>query len=92
MEYLAAAVADRLNQYENRARVKALIPLGGFSSLSVQGAVLHDPAADRVFSSTLAACLDPEIELVEVDADINNPVFARAVAEALARAFREVEA
>ncbi len=73
MEYLATAVADRLNRYENRARVKALVPLGGFSSLSVEGAALHDPAADRVFSSTLAACLDPEIELVEVDADINNP-------------------
>ena len=96
MEYLATAVADRLNQYENKARVKAVIPLRGFSSLSVEGAALHDPAADRVFSSTLAARLDPEIELVEVDADINNPIFAQAVVEVLARAFsalpKEVEA
>ena len=87
MEYLASAVADRLNQYENKARVKAIIPLGGFSSLSVEGAALHDPVSDRVFSSALASSLDPAIELVEVDADINNPIFARAVAEALARAF-----
>jgi uncharacterized protein (UPF0261 family) len=92
MEYLAFAVADRLNRYLNKARVKAVIPLRGFSSLSVEGAPLHDPESDRVFSPALASRLDPAIELIEVDADINSEVFASAVADALRRAFAGVEA
>ena len=92
MEYVAEAAADRLNHYLDKARVKVVIPLGGFSSLSVEGAPLHDPASDRVFARALRSALDPAIEVTEVDADINNPVFAQAVADALSRAFREVEA
>ncbi len=92
MEQVAAAVADRLGRYRNKARVKALIPLRGFSSLSVEGAPLYDPDSDRAFALALESRLDPAIELIEVDADINSPVFATAVADALARAFMEVEA
>jgi uncharacterized protein (UPF0261 family) len=92
MGYVAAAVADRLNRYRHKTRVKAVVPLRGFSSLSVEGAPLHDPASDQVLSTTLKSHLDPEIEVIEVDTDINSPAFAGAVAEALARAFREAEA
>ncbi len=92
MEHLAFSVADRLNRYENKARVKAVIPLGGFSSLSVEGAPLHDPVSDHAFSRTLKAHLDPEIDVIEVDNDINSPTFARAVADALSSAFGEAEA
>ncbi|HLA81529.1 MAG TPA: Tm-1-like ATP-binding domain-containing protein [Thermoleophilia bacterium] len=90
MEETALAVADRLNKYQNKARVKAVVPLGGLSSLSVEGGPLHDPAADAAFASSLRRHLDPEIEIVEVDTDINDPVFAQAVADALSRALREV--
>jgi uncharacterized protein (UPF0261 family) len=91
MEETALAVADRLNRYRNKARVKAVVPLGGLSSLSVEGGPLNDPAADAAFASSLRRHLDPEIEIVEVDTDINDPVFAKAVADALSRALREVE-
>ena len=89
MEQVAAAAADRLNGYQNKARVKVVIPLRGFSSLSMQGGPLHDPASDAVFSPALKSRLDPEIEVIEVDSDINSPTFARAVAAALSRAFGE---
>ena len=92
MEQIALAAADRLNRYQHKARVKAVIPLRGFSSLSVEGGPLHDPDSDGVFSPALRSQLDPEIEVIEVDSDINSPVFASIVADALARAFREVEA
>jgi uncharacterized protein (UPF0261 family) len=92
LEYVAAAVADRLNRYQRKARVKAVIPLRGFSSLSVEGGPLHDPVSDAVFSPALKSGLDPVIEVTEVDADINSPIFATAVADALSRAFREAEA
>ena len=92
MEYLAAAVADRLNRYQNKTRVKVVIPLRGFSSLSEEGGPLHDPASDGSFSPALRSHLDPAIEVTEVDADINSPTFAQAVADALSRAFKETEA
>ncbi len=92
MEQIAAAAAVRLNRYEHKARVKAVVPLRGFSSLSVEGGPLHDPVSDHAFSRTMKAHLDPEIELIEVDTDINSPTFAKAVADALSSAFREAEA
>jgi uncharacterized protein (UPF0261 family) len=91
MELVAAAAAERLNLYQHRERVKVLVPLRGFSSLSVEGAPLYDPASDAVFSPTIRAQLNPEIEVIEVDTDINSAVFAGAVVEALARAFRGAE-
>jgi len=87
-EFVAIAAAERLNQYQGKERLKVVIPLKGFSSLSVAGKPLHDPAADRVFASAIKARLDPAIELIEVDSDINSPVFAKAVASALSRAMR----
>jgi len=87
-EFVAIAAAERLNQYQGKERLKVAIPLKGFSSLSVAGKPLHDPAADRVFASAIKARLDPAIELIEVDSDINSPVFAKAVASALSRAMR----
>jgi uncharacterized protein (UPF0261 family) len=90
MEQIALAAADRLNRYQRKSRVKVVIPLKGFSSLSVEGGPLHDPVSDAAFSPALRSRLDPEIEVIEVDADINSPIFARAVADALSRAFREV--
>jgi uncharacterized protein (UPF0261 family) len=91
MEETALAVAERLNRYRNKARVKAVVPLRGLSSLSEEGGPLNDPAADAAFASSLRRHLDPEIEIVEVDTDINHPVFARAVADALSRAIKGVE-
>jgi uncharacterized protein (UPF0261 family) len=88
MEYIAAAAAEKLNGYENKARVKIVVPLRGFSSLSVEGGPLYDPASDQAFAVTLKKRLDPAIEVLEVDSDINSPKFAAAVANALTRAMK----
>jgi uncharacterized protein (UPF0261 family) len=87
-EQVAIAAAGSLNQYHDKARVKAVIPLKGFSSLSVEGGPLHDPEIDRIFGIALKKHLDPAIEIFEVDSDINSPEFAQAVARALSRASR----
>jgi uncharacterized protein (UPF0261 family) len=91
MQETARAVAGRLNRYRNKARVKVVVPLRGLSSLSVEGGPLHDPAADAAFAASLKRHLDPQIEIIEVDTDINDPVFAQAVAQALSRAFKQAE-
>jgi uncharacterized protein (UPF0261 family) len=85
-EYVAAAAAEKLNRYLYKERVKAVIPLQGFSSLSVEGGPLCDPASDKVFCTILKEQLDPAIDVIEVDSDINSPKFAGAVADALSQA------
>lgn len=83
MKTVAKAVADKLNQYRNKNRVKFIIPQKGFSSLSMQGGALYDPEADHAFVKELKRLLDPGIEIIEVDTHINTPDFARAVVKTL---------
>jgi uncharacterized protein (UPF0261 family) len=85
MEYVATSAAERLNLYSRKERVKILVPLRGFSSLSVEGGPLCDPESDRVFAATLKKLLDPAIEITEIDSDINSREFAAAVSETLLR-------
>jgi uncharacterized protein (UPF0261 family) len=92
VEQIALAVADKLNRYQSKARVKVVLPLRGFSSLSVDGGPLHDPASDAASAPALRSRIDPEIEVIEVDADINSPLLAEAITDALSRAFEGVKA
>ncbi|MBN2319902.1 MAG: Tm-1-like ATP-binding domain-containing protein [Acidobacteria bacterium] len=85
MDQVASSVAERLNRYSHKERVKVIVPLRGFSSLSVEGGPLYDPDSDRVFPVTLKKCLDPEIEIIEIDSDINSREFAAEVAETLSK-------
>jgi uncharacterized protein (UPF0261 family) len=88
LEYVTSSVAERLNRYHYKERVKIIIPLRGFSSLSVEGGPLYDPASDKVFANTLKKCLDPEIKIIEIDSDINSKEFAATVGETLIQALR----
>ncbi len=83
MKLIAEAVAKRLNRYPNKKLVKFIIPKKGFSALSIEGGALYDPDADRAFEVTLHKYLDPQIEIIEVNSDINHPDFAMAVVRAL---------
>jgi len=85
----AVAVADKLNKYTYKQMVKFVIPRKGFSSLSIEGGALYDPASDEAFITTLKTSLDPEIKVFEVDSDINSREFAGVVAIALTEALSE---
>ncbi len=88
METIAREVAGKLNAYPNKSLIKFVIPRRGFSSLSVEGGALYDPAADQTFIETLRKHLDPGISVLEVDTDINKPEFANVVVEALKECMR----
>ena len=64
------------------------IPLGGVSMIDVPGAPFHDAAADAALIRELKAGLRPEVEVVEMATDINDPAFARAMAERLDELYR----
>lgn len=83
MELIAKEVARRLNNHPRKDLVRFLVPLKGFSSLSVEGGPLNDPEADFAFLKSLKENLSEEIALEEVDASVNDPAFAQAVAQSV---------
>mgnify|MGYP000585274923 FL=1 len=85
---IARAVAEKLGKHKNKELVRFVIPLKGFSSISVEGGPLHDPVADKAFIEELKKCIDPAIKIVEVDTHINTPEFAKVVVEALVDCFK----
>ncbi|TQM11537.1 Tm-1-like ATP-binding domain-containing protein [Pseudonocardia kunmingensis] len=79
---VGARMAERLSRA--RGPVTVMLPLRGVSAVSVAGGPFHDPAADAALFDALRAGLDPtRVELVELDAEINDPDFARAMAARL---------
>ncbi len=59
------------------------VPLKGVSAIAVEGAPFHDPDADEALFAALRANLGDAVELIEVDAEINDPEFAGAMAAKL---------
>jgi uncharacterized protein (UPF0261 family) len=80
LRLIAKAVAEKLNKA--KGPVKFLIPLKGWSTLSVKGQALYAPEADKVFVEELKKQLKPEIEARELNEHLNTPEFAMAVVEA----------
>jgi uncharacterized protein (UPF0261 family) len=80
---LGRILAEKLNCYP--APVTFLIPRRAISVISAAGKPFYDPAADEALFSAVKAGLRPDIPVVELDIEINDPAFARACAEALLR-------
>ena len=89
LRIVAKAVAEKLNRA--RGPVKFLIPVRGWSSLSVKEQSLYDPDTDRVFVEELRKQLKPEIEVRELDMHLNTPEFAMAVVEAFEEMMKDRE-
>jgi uncharacterized protein (UPF0261 family) len=59
------------------------LPLGGFSAVDAPGQPFFDRDANRAFVDALKKNLPSRIPVIEKDAHINDPSFAREVAQAL---------
>ncbi len=59
------------------------VPLEGVSLIDTDGQVFHDPVADAALFETLRENLHDDVEVRELDIHINDPAFARAMAERL---------
>jgi uncharacterized protein (UPF0261 family) len=81
LRVVARVVGEKLNKA--KGPVRFLIPVKGWSSLSVQGQILYDPDADRTFVEELRKRLRPEIEVKELPLLLNSTEFALAVVEVL---------
>jgi uncharacterized protein (UPF0261 family) len=78
MAEIGRLMALRLN--EARGPVAVLIPTGGYSYSDRPGHAFHDPAADAALVEALERDLAPGVELIKVEAHINDPAFAEALA------------
>ena len=75
-------VARKLNAASGPTEL--FIPLRGVSTISTEGGVFYDPAADADLFAVLRAELDStKVVLHEVDTDLNDPQFALAMANRL---------
>jgi len=63
--------------------VALFVPLRGVSAISVEGGPFFDAEADAALLAGLRETLDPSVEVHEVDADVNDPAFAVAMAARL---------
>jgi len=55
--------------------VRILLPLRGFSEPNALGKPFYDPETDREFIRTLKESVKPDVEILEMDAHINDDAF-----------------
>jgi len=60
-----------------------MVPTRSFSRYGIEAGPLRDPAADAAFTDELRKHLPATVELIEVDADAEDPVFVEACIERL---------
>ena len=73
-----------------RGPVRLLIPQGGVSAIDKPGQPFHDPEADAALIGALREGVDRgKVEVHEVDADVNDPAFATAMADRLHELIQE---
>jgi uncharacterized protein (UPF0261 family) len=82
---LGRLIAEKLNQA--RGPVALVVPLRGVSEIAVEGGVFHDPQADAALFQSLRSHLTPPVELIEVDAQINDPLFVSTAVQTFHRLY-----
>jgi uncharacterized protein (UPF0261 family) len=63
--------------------VAVMIPKKAISVISAPGQPFHDPSADQALFDEIRANLRKDIEVLELDCEINDPVFAETAARKL---------
>ena len=79
LKEVAGIFAEKLNQ--SKGPVTVMIPLNGWSSADLPGNDTHDPVEDRLFIEVLREKLKPDVQIIEVEANMEDPGFATAVVE-----------
>lgn len=78
---LGRILAEKVNAYTAPATL--LLPLRGVSVISAEGGSFYLPAADQALFEAVRQHARSSLPVLEVDATINDPAFAKAAAEAL---------
>jgi uncharacterized protein (UPF0261 family) len=74
-------IANKLNQA--KGPVVLMLPLKGVSMMDAEGQPFYDPEANQALFDSLRETIRPNVRLVELDLNINDPDFAQAVVNEL---------
>jgi uncharacterized protein (UPF0261 family) len=76
-----AEIGELMAQKLNRATgpVAVVIPLRGVSRFDEPDGIFYDPEGREALAQSLKQHIAPKVEVVEVDASINDPAFSQAV-------------
>lgn len=85
---LGKIIGRKLNKATGPLSV--FIPGRGVSAIDTDGKPFYDTVADRALFDNLKGTLRPDIDVQELDMDINDPRFARAMAHQLDEHIRAV--
>ncbi len=83
---LGEMIARKLNAA--KGPVTLFIPLKGVSMIATEGGPFHDAEADKALIDTLKKNLNSNVEVQELDMDINDPRFAKAMTDKLVEYIR----
>jgi uncharacterized protein (UPF0261 family) len=89
LTYAATFYRDKLNKA--MGPVKFFVPLKGWSAIDREGMVLYDPDGDRVFVDALRKGLDPRVEIVEIQCNLEDFEFAQAMVDAFDGIFKKLQ-
>jgi uncharacterized protein (UPF0261 family) len=78
---LGTQLAEKLNK--SKGEVIILLPLRGISVVSSEGGMFYKPEIDKVLFDTIKEHVNSSIKVVEIDANINDAVFAEECVKAL---------
>jgi len=84
---LGQIIAEKLNL--STGPITVLIPLRGWSMIDAPGGSFWWPEANQAFLDALKAALRPDIPVVELDANVNDPTFAAKCADVLLERMRD---
>lgn len=75
--------AARLVVALNKAKgpVKFFIPLKGWSGWDAPGGIFYDPGEDMIFVNELKKHIKPEVKIIELDFNLDEAPFAKAMVE-----------
>lgn len=85
---LGLVIAGKLNLCRSKAAL--LLPLQGVSMIDAPGQPFYGPEEDAILFATLKENItNPLVEIIAVEANINDPEFSTAAAQTLLRLLRE---
>lgn len=85
MEQVAQVYADKVNKA--KGPVLFLFPTRGWSALDPPGGHMFDPEQDRLFLKVFGGLVGRHVAIREVDANLEDEAFGRAVVEACVEVF-----
>jgi len=83
LENLGEVVAEKLNKA--RGPTAMCIPTLGWNDYDKEGMLTYDPKSNKALIQSLKKHVKPQVKVLELEAHLNDPIFAEKIAEMLDR-------